>query len=210
MNNKYHIKIPRYYMYHGTVAVIFLKDWLNRIIKPNKMDLNNLLKARVIPDLMLCLYLASIVLWVCWRTLVLIISDLCEYSACWKLFKRTPQKATLRAWSQPSTTTAGTKNGPWTWAMIKVTWFPFPALFSAPFLIFLPIVWYFFSCIISLSPLLLSKWPWGCSQPAVLNEKWWQSPSLLGQYALCVTAHTHTSCMYACEQCAAIASNTMH
>ncbi len=84
----------------------------------------------VINDLLLCVFIYEL-LFSGFALLknMFIMSDFCECSACWKLFRRTPQKETLRASSQPSTITAGTKNGPWTWAMKRVaTCFPFPRL----------------------------------------------------------------------------------
>lgn len=54
---------------------------------------------------------------------------------------------------------------------------------------------FFFLYYLSLSPLLLSKWPWGCSQPAVLNEKWWQSPVY---WVNMLSAWLHTRTLVAC------------
>lgn len=108
-----------------------------------------------------------------------------------------PQKETLRASSQPSTTTAGTKNGPWTWAMIKVA-----ACFLIPYLLlyalsnFLTIcLIFFFLYYLALlrSRMALRLLTGGCSEWEVKAVS-----CLLGQYALCMTAHTHTHTLVAC------------
>lgn len=42
------------------------------------------------------------------------------HSVSWVRYKRRPLEGTLAAWSKPSTSSADTRSGPWTWAMRKV------------------------------------------------------------------------------------------
>lgn len=46
--------------------------------------------------------------------------SLCVLSVSWVQYKRTPPEGTLTACSMPSTSSADTRSGPWTWATKKV------------------------------------------------------------------------------------------
>lgn len=46
--------------------------------------------------------------------------NLTLFSGSWVQYRSTPLEGTLGAWSKPSTSSADTRSGPWTWAMRKV------------------------------------------------------------------------------------------